>query len=956
MKNYFLLIVTLFFLQSLFSQKSSPIAGHSSTLIDLLQKDYETSDAGLDFESIVNDQRIVIKIFKNYLHEDIKYNTKDVDKILYDLIKVEGERFINIGLKKISVKNFDSINKSIFLLSNKLVELKQKRDYCKELTRINSKCTDINFINDIRKIEKFSKKITTIKNVTELSVLFDAYDKNEYIQEILKYFITKYNNNLTQGIDNFISINDNASIQKSLPFIGGSLTFDTLVDGLSKFLVERIKQELSNYVINNIQAQLKKTKPTSVLNELVILLPKTVDFINQFDADELLNFTNNLKQYIQEDLNNILDNAYNLKTTARFKTLIDKNPDLILAFEAFQIYKQFSKLENPIDFFDILEQNEALMDWGENSDSEKKKNLVNTIKLVNLLAHSLTIVENGELRFVNTKFMSSYGTKPTFFMLYFGFLHQQDVKYYDIVFNVDKSNNFKLWDIKVGVENIFSVDDIKENTLRIKKSINLLSSIVKNAEKVYQDAKTIKSINKDDSKKLTPEQTHNFMRNFIGFLEQTTNSSFKMLTEFGLKNSENLKGFNNYINAANNVNNIVFDLQKKRYSKAIINAIELPLSLSKDETVLSNYNNQVSKIKNIRFFNLLRVLNSDYKKIKKEDIESLKLIILDVKVNINELKLTDQFLFHTKIDELSQKLAILNTGSVSKENLKEIKSIVSEITETFNMDDFKQKVSDKILKKLGIYTSIEEKLKEKLNLDKSIAKEIDGAFKFFLLAKTESYILQNENSNDELENLKALIRVHLPTIASSTGIINKKALKVISFIGDMANSETSEDVNKILNSYALPTGSYSAKRKMEYNVAINSYPGLIFGSESNTNANFSGGVTAPVGISARLFGAINIFLPIIDIAAPVRFRFDNSDNQVESTSDYTFKNIFSPGLYFSVPLGKSPFALNFGTQYGPNLRYKDGSVNATKEKESWSFNAAITIDIPIFTLYSKPKN
>ena len=140
-------------------------------------------------------------------------------------------------------------------------------------------------------------------------------------------------------------------------------------------------------------------------------------------------------------------------------------------------------------------------------------------------------------------------------------------------------------------------------------------------------------------------------------------------------------------------------------------------------------------------------------------------------------------------------------------------------------------------------------------------------------------------------------------------------------------------------------------------VSINSYPGFLTGSEfsdvDNNHAAFSVGFTAPVGLywqwGKDRCNTYGVFFPIIDLAAPVRLRFDSED-KTETMSDYTFKDAFAPGLYFSLGINKTPLTINVGGQYGPKLR--------NVKDESSDFNAfrigvGIVFDIPLFTLFSK---
>ena len=158
------------------------------------------------------------------------------------------------------------------------------------------------------------------------------------------------------------------------------------------------------------------------------------------EANQALNFVDDLKQYVEQDLNNLLNNAANLSTTPRFKELVKNNPEFEFAFEALELIPKISKIENPIDYFDILENSRTLQAWASNEKKKHQYNIANSIKLASLLAHSLTVVDNGKIKFVSTEFMANYGSETDFYLSYIGFLHQQNNKYFDIAFKPDEKN------------------------------------------------------------------------------------------------------------------------------------------------------------------------------------------------------------------------------------------------------------------------------------------------------------------------------------------------------------------------------------------------------------------------------------------------------------------------------------------------------------------------------------
>lgn len=900
MKIKILLASLLLFSKLSFAQKSAPIAGDASILIDLLNKDYDYLNENF-YKDLARDQKRVIKIFKTYLKDSSQCNEKDTNLALIGEIK----------------DNFFELNDELQNLKSLLKNTEKKDELLKSVNQIKVKLSKLQLKKNLK---FFCCKKTSIGN--------------SYLNEVICLFNKKYKAILSNENDDYITYNSTSSIQKSIPFIG-SLTFETFIDGLSKFLVKRVKAELSNYVIENIKTELENPKPYSLLNELKIVLPETISYINHFEAEEVLNFTNNVKQYIENDLNKLLVNAYNLKTTPRFQTLINNNPDLELAFEALNILPQLSKIKNPIDYFDLLEQNKTLIKWSNtantNANYQQKSNIINSIKLANLLAHSLTIVDNGELKFVSTDFMSSYGTKPEFFLIYFGFLHEQNKNYY----------NIKIKDSSLAIDSLFNrikAEKVMNFDNKIKAVQTNLSSIVKNAEKIYQEAKKIKKINKDEEKEITPELIHNFLNDFVEFLEQITiTGDFLVKDTFGQQDSNLNNSLSPYLNTAKNVNNIVLDLQKKRFATAIIKTIEIPSNFSSNKISLEEILKLPEEANNIPTLYYTKQVLTKYKEKPKnnEELNNLKQILA---------------LYSDSLDDNNLKSTI-NSFYFSLDALKNKKAYKVQITKIKN-DLIQEGIIDSLV--LPLVDIFDKKTSHKF---KDLKPEL---INYFVKYTKNNLNLSQEDLTEAKKTLLTKLKTKIPSIAITTlNIKNKNAIKIIHFLGDIAESNNSEEVEKAFESFALPTGSYSIKRNA-FSVSINSYPGIFGGVDfSEYNSKAMTGITAPIGLSTTTFiKGIHFFVPIIDIAAPFRFRFDN-DNNTETISDFNFENIFSPGAFLIVPLGKSPFVFSTGVQYGPQLKFTEKALMNESifdlQKNSWNVRAGISIDIPIINLYHRPK-
>jgi hypothetical protein len=185
---------------------------------------------------------------------------------------------------------------------------------------------------------------------------------------------------------------------------------------------------------------------------------------------------------------------------------------------------------------------------------------------------------------------------------------------------------------------------------------------------------------------------------------------------------------------------------------------------------------------------------------------------------------------------------------------------------------------------------------------------------------------------------------------------------LIHFVNDMAVAQTAEDVEKAIDAFALPAGSYAIKRSAKTNVSINAYPGILAGKQYSFKGEdipsaLNLGFTAPVGVSLSWGikrGSLGVFIPIIDIGAVTRLRLDDTKD-TEVLPELTFKNILSPGLFVSYGFPKSIISVNAGVQYGPQLKTINSKNGDALSYESFFAGMGLVLDIPLFNLHTRPK-
>lgn len=332
----------------------------------------------------------------------------------------------------------------------------------------------------------------------------------------------------------------------------------------------------------------------------------------------------------------------------------------------------------------------------------------------------------------------------------------------------------------------------------------------------------------------------------------------------------------------------------------------------------------------------------------------------DETINGNQLKiylaqvaqLFDQYYekYRSYIKEIANKA---NGVNLAMKDLKAKKSSGEKVDSYFNL--FNASIELII---------VSQKVNE-LNIGVSIGEEVTT---FVDRAKiiSDMYIDVNERKFNAL--ILDLSKLFKSTLGDSF-TWNDELVKYGTFIANVAQAESSDDVQSAIEAIALPVGSASIKRISKSNIALNAYVGLSPGYEYNgetEEAKWIFGVFSPVGIafswghykkkstgcySER--GSSSLFLSIVDISAFSTFRFN--DSETEQLPEVNLGNIFAPGLYYIYGIPKVPVSLGVGGQLGPQLRTITDQSAVISDGVTVSGRFFIGVDIPIINFFTKSR-
>ncbi len=904
-----ILLCLLMFSTYASGQKSAPVSGDAAGLIDLLFKDYSNVSTENMLEEIAKDRAKVIAVFKTYtdgVAAKATYSQFETERS--DYLKSKDDYDLQVKKNDLTVAGVQA------LISLKSSFTSKKATYFGNLYTFND------------------KELENLKD-------YFAANNNAFLVEVIEKFRTKYKNIKESNSDNLAVNNSQLSVQKGFPFAGGDILVKG-IDGLSRFLANRIKQELTLNAIQNIQEYLQNKEKYPYLYELEVLLPTTFDYLKNFDADEILKFTDDLKQYIEQDLKNLVSNAKNLREVPRIVAQLQKHPDLDFAFEGLDILQEVSKIKSPVDYFEIVSASRNINRW--RGESGMKKDIAEGLNVACMIAYSLTVVENGEVKFITTDFASAYGSQKDFCYLYFGFLHQQNLKYYQVKNGVNLVTGFVSDADKLGSYHDFlkyEVIDIISGAERLQSQFLAIRKKNKNAEKVEY------------------REMHTLIKDVIRFAQEITYSGDWILEKLNTGNYYSAK-LKPYFETAYLANDITLDLNEKRYTNAITKAVEIPLMLGMEKGIENNLGGQLKF--SPRTIQELAPISGLFK-VKDESAVKQKEAWKQYKTQTEILQF--KMMGDTKLSPIAKDLEKLNGLSVDSWDENLFKVSLSSLKTDINNN------KDAMMAFLGYDRKSEKEVIEKKLENYKLQPET----KKFILKKYDAYydqvfdkVVFNEKfSLDAEEELKQVYSAFLPELAAQKSIkSNTQLVKFIHFVNDVAVADSPEDYEKAIEAFALPVGSSSLKEKAVYYFSINSFPGILVGGEKTQDKELAGfiGFTAPVGLYLQPWGAfknrgsLGIFLPIIDIAAPVRLRLDGSKD-TQTLPDFELQDIISPGFYLVYGFPNSPFAVNAGIQYGPKLRdIPESTDGGFTSADSYRFGAGVTIDIPLLTIGSKYKN
>lgn len=263
-----------------------------------------------------------------------------------------------------------------------------------------------------------------------------------------------------------IAVNALRSISSNV----SGLNVTTLADGFAKFLVDRVKEELSMAFFDHFKRDLKKNP------DLQALFPYTYDVLQTL-GDEIYNFTayfDMLREAYLKDFQLIIPNLRTLIQNPRYKNYFNQNPDLnSIVLLAFQIVDDYQTEVHPGDMIAHL----AVMDTSILNLIDP--NLKPSFQVLDLFVQSIRSKITDQYTVPSDTVKKNLLNDSTAMKIYLGLIYQQS-KNKEIKFNYANTT----FDFSNIVDSLCTTAEKRRRIL--KKYKHLFEEILDKAENVQQ--------------------------------------------------------------------------------------------------------------------------------------------------------------------------------------------------------------------------------------------------------------------------------------------------------------------------------------------------------------------------------------------------------------------------------------------------------------------------------------
>ena len=203
-----------------------------------------------------------------------------------------------------------------------------------------------------------------------------------------------------------------------------------------------------------------------------------------------------------------------------------------------------------------------------------------------------------------------------------------------------------------------------------------------------------------------------------------------------------------------------------------------------------------------------------------------------------------------------------------------------------------------------------------------------------------------------------------PWLMGKLGELNPRIAHAITMVADVGTATTPEGVSGALERFAVGPGSWEHKHERD-GFSLTGWAGLHGSYELSQHDAVSDGVAMGpmLSIGFDLHFAVDdqvrlgFYVPVIDVGNVANIRLANTDEgsllEAETLAVVDWGQLFAPGLYAFVSLGRTPFLLGVGFNYVPDLRRAIDTQGGTMEEvrsSVWRIGLVLAVDVTIFPI------
>jgi len=392
-----------------------------------------------------------------------------------------------------------------------------------------------------------------------------------------------------------------SGLSKSIGTSVGNLNVTNFADGIAKFLVERVKQELSTAFFERFRKDLDQNE------QLRIIFPATFNALRVIDK-EIYNYSiylDLLRESFQKDLAFLIPNIDKLVNDQSMDIIFSTCPEVrIMLADALYFVNEFSEGKFPGEVF----HNYVVYKANENSLNEINKYIFPSLKTLDLFSQSLRSKQRDQY-WVSSDSLKLLFIDKTTFQIYSGLIFQQAVK------------------SQIQFDNTSFSSKLEPYAGKIDSLILLihpyLVGLVDRGTSISNYYKAIKDKQYSGKDKPDYQDYYSVYDASVNYAEYITQSPFldKLIPK-----RNTLSNLNNYFISFRSLGNIYVDSYEKQYTSAIVEFTGLMQTLlsQKIQVQINTNNDAISKSIDKGGIIVLEIMNTKLAEILKSNSLILK--------------------------------------------------------------------------------------------------------------------------------------------------------------------------------------------------------------------------------------------------------------------------------------------------------------------------------------------